>query len=109
MQLNIMNARTIARITQDKDRWPLASDRFCTDMDISEVNKPLGMRFSIDTAFVEVSAVPDPGSQQSVARFGLTPMKWINSEQGKKLHLRGINARVVQSGTISTNLSINKI
>ena len=47
--------------------------------------------------------------RQSVARFGLTPMKWINSEQGKKLHLRGINARVIQSGTISTSLSINKI
>ena len=99
MKLNIMNARTIARTTQDEDRWLLASDHFCTDMDISEVNTPPGMRLSIDTAFVEVSAVPDPGSQKFVACFGLTPMKWVNSKQGKKLHLRGINA----------SLSINQI
>jgi hypothetical protein len=35
-----------------------------------------------------------------VARFGLDAMKFVNSPVGRELHLRGINARVVQSGVI---------
>ncbi len=33
-------------------------------------------------------------------RFGLAAMTFVNSTRGRQLSLRGINARVVQSGTI---------
>ena len=36
-------------------------------------------------------------------------MKWVNSEEGKKLHLRGINAKVVQAGSISAGNTVNKV
>ena len=36
MQLNIMNARSIAHIAQDRECWPLAGDQLYIDMDISE-------------------------------------------------------------------------
>ncbi|MEZ4728698.1 MAG: hypothetical protein R3E79_16310 [Caldilineaceae bacterium] len=35
-----------------------------------------------------------------VARFGLDAMQFVNSPIGKTLRLRGLNAKVVQPGTI---------
>src|SRR5262245_11177225 len=35
MQLNIMNARVIALLAREKDRWPLAGDQLFIDMDVS--------------------------------------------------------------------------
>ena len=109
MQLNIMNTRAIAHIAQDKDRWQLAGDQLFIDMDISEHNMPPGTRLSLGTAIIEVTAIPHNGCKKFVARFGLDAMKWVNSEEGKKLHLRGINAKVVQAGSISAGNTVNKV
>ena len=109
MQLNIMNARAISHIAQDKDRWQLAGDQLFIDMDISEHNMPPGTRLSLGTAIIKVTAIPHNGCKKFVARFGLDAMKWVNSEEGKKLHLRGINAKVVQAGSISAGDTVNKI
>src|SRR5262245_53336800 len=38
MQLNVMNARVIALVAQEKDRWPLAGDQLFIDMDVSQEN-----------------------------------------------------------------------
>jgi hypothetical protein len=38
MQLNIMNARVIALVAQDKDRWQLAGDQLFIDLDLSTDN-----------------------------------------------------------------------
>ena len=63
---------------------------------------------AIGTAVIEVTAVPHAGCAKFVERFGLDAMKWVNSEMGKELHLRGINARVVQAGAIRTGDSVSK-
>jgi MOSC domain-containing protein YiiM len=109
MQLNTMNARAIAVISPDESRWPLAGDQLCVDLDISEENLPAGTRLSIGEAIIEVTNQPHTGCKKFVARFGLDAMKWVNSEVGKQLHLRGINARVVQAGTIKTGDSVRKL
>src|SRR5690242_12866039 len=44
MQLNIMNARSIALIAQERDRWPLAGDQLFMDLDLSTENLPPGTR-----------------------------------------------------------------
>jgi MOSC domain-containing protein YiiM len=36
-------------------------------------------------------------------------MKFVNSPEGKRLHLRGINARVIQAGTIRVGDLAQKI
>jgi hypothetical protein len=109
MQLNIMNARAIAVISPDESRWPLAGDQLFVDLDISEENLPAGTRLSIGEAISEVTNQPHTGCKKFVARFGLDAMKWVNSEVGKQLHLRGINAKVMQAGTIKTGDSVKKI
>jgi hypothetical protein len=100
MQLNIMNARMIALVAQDKARWQLAGDQLFIDMDLSAENLPTGTRLALGSAVIEVTDQPHNGCKKFVARFGLDAMKFVNSAVGKQLHLRGINAKVVQGGTI---------
>lgn len=100
MQLNIMNARTIALLAQSTDRWALAGDQLFIDLDLTDLNLPAGTRLAIGTAVIEVTAQPHTGCDKFAQRFGADATKFVNSQEGKRLHLRGINAKVVQSGTI---------
>jgi hypothetical protein len=109
MQLNIMNARVVALVAQDRDRWPLAGDQLFLDMDLSAENLPAGTRLSLGSAVIEVTPPPHLGCQKFVARFGLEAMKFVNSPLGKQLHLRGINAKVVQAGMIRVGDVARKI
>jgi hypothetical protein len=36
-------------------------------------------------------------------------MKFVNSPEGKRLHLRGINTKIVQAGTIQVGDIVRKI
>jgi len=109
MQLNIMNSRVTALVAQDKDRWQLAGDQLYLDMDLSEENVPAGTRVSLGSAIIEVTPPPHLGCQKFVARFGLDAMKFVNSPVGRELHLRGVNARVIQGGTIRVGDVARKI
>ena len=109
MQLNVMNARVIGLIAQDKTRWALAGDQLFVDFDLSEVNVPPGTRLSIGSAVIEVTAPPHLGCKKFSARFGPDAMKFVNSPDGKLLHLRGVNAKVVQQGVIRTGDSVKKL
>jgi len=99
-QINIMNSRSVALVAQERERWPLAGDQLFIDLDLSKANLPAGSRISIGTAVLEVTAPPHTGCKKFVSRFGFEAMKFVNSEVGRELCLRGINAKVVQGGTI---------
>ena len=109
MQINIMNSRVTALVAQDPERWPLAGDQLYLDMDLSKENLPAGSRLQIGSAVLEVSPQPHTGCHKFVARFGLDAMKFVNSTVGKELCLRGINAKVVQAGTIKVGQTAKKI
>lgn len=109
MQLNIMNARAIALLAPDLARWSLAGDQLYVDLDLSEENLPPGTRLEIGSAVVEVTAQPHTGCKKFMARFGADALKFVNSPTGKALHLRGINAKVVQSGEIHTGDAVRKL
>src|SRR5262249_39232473 len=61
MQLNIMNARVIALLAREKDRWPLAGDQLFIDMDVSSENLPPGTRLALGSAVIEVTDQPHTG------------------------------------------------
>ena len=109
MQLNIMNARVATLVAQERGRWPLAGDQLFVELDLSEENLPAGTRLSIGSAIVEVTAEPHTGCAKFVERFGLDAMKFVNSSLGRQLHLRGINAKVVQRGVIRVGDVVRKI
>jgi MOSC domain-containing protein YiiM len=108
-QLNIMNSRVIALIAQDKNRWQLAGDQLFIAMDLSAANLPPGTRLALGRAVIEVTAQPHTGCKKFVERFGLAAMKFVNSAVGEQLHLRGINAKVVQPGMIRVGDVAKKI
>lgn len=109
MQLNIMNSRVVALVAQSKSRWHLAGDQFYVDMDLSADNLPPGTKLAFGTAIVQVSREPHLGCKKFVGRFGLEAMKFVNSELGKQLHLRGINAKVVEAGVVTVGSTIRKL
>lgn len=100
MQLNIMNARTAALIATMKERWPLSGDQLFIDLDLTLENLPAHTRLTIGTAVIEVTPEPHLGCGKFLERFGVDAMKFVNSQIGRRYNLRGINAKVVQAGTI---------
>lgn len=109
MQLNIMNARAIGIIAGDRGHWPLAGDQFYVDLDLSEWNLPPGTRLALGTAVIEVTDQAHTGCKKFSSRFGLDALRFVNSKAGKELHLRGINAKVVQPGRVRHGDAISKL
>ena len=109
MQLTLMNSRVIALLAQDKGRWQLAGDQLFVDLDLSAENLPPGTRLAVGSAVIEVTAQAHTGCDKFAARFGRDAHKFVNSPQGKQLHLRGINTRVVQPGVIRVGDVVSKI
>jgi len=101
-QINIMNSRVIALLARDRERWQLAGDQLFVDLDLSDANLPPGSLLGIGTAILEVTAEPHTGCRKFAMRFGPDAMRFVNSAEGKRLNLRGINAKVVQSGILRT-------
>jgi len=101
MQLNIMNARVALLVAQDPERRALAGDQLYLDLDLSAENLPPGTELEIGEAVVAVTDIPHLGCKKFVQRFGVDAMKFVNSEIGRKLKLRGVNAKVVKPGRIA--------
>jgi len=109
MQITVINSRVAALVAREKSRWQLAGDQLYVDMDLSAENLPSGTHLALGSAVIEVTAPPHLGCQKFVARFGLEAMKFVNSPLGKELRLRGLHARVIQAGRISTGELARKV
>lgn len=110
MQINLMNARVIDAITAgDRHRWSLAGDQLFVDFDLSEDNLPTGTKIQIGEAVLEVTAEPHLGCRKFSQRFGRDAVLFVNSDLGKQLKLRGINARVIRGGVMTSGCEIRKL
>jgi MOSC domain-containing protein YiiM len=108
-QLNLMNSRAIALIAGVKERWQLAGDQLYIDLDLSNENLQPGSQIAIGKAIIEITEPPHNGCKKFTERFGLDAVKFVNSPVGKELHLRGLNAKVVQPGRIRVGDMARKI
>ncbi|MCA1692825.1 MAG: MOSC domain-containing protein [Actinobacteria bacterium] len=109
MQLNIMNARVAALVAGDPDRWQLAGDQLYVDLDLSESNLPPGTRLELGSAVIEITAQPHLGCSKFAGRFGKDAMRFVNSPIGRQFRMRGINAKVVVSGTVRAGDAVRKL
>lgn len=107
-QVTIMNSRVLDVIAGPVDRWPQAGDQLYADLDLSHDNLPAGTRLAVGEALLEVTERPHTGCGKFTRRFGLDAMRWVNSETGMKLRLRGVNTRVVKSGAIRVGDRVTK-
>ena len=100
-QLNVMSARMVGLLADTDGERALAGDQLYLDLDISHANLPAGTRIAIgDQAVIEVTSKPHTGCAKFTARFGEDAVAFVNSEVGKELRLRGLNARVVTGGPV---------
>ena len=111
VQIAIMNSRCIAHIAREKERWELAGDQLYVDLDLSDENLPTGQRIRIgeDGAVLEITAEAHNGCRAFRDRFGIEALKFVNSPEGKKHHLRGIYAKVVEAGTVRVGDAVRKL
>ena len=109
MQLNIMNSRAIELIAGTKDRWKLAGDQLYVDLDLSDENLQPGSQLQVgEESVIEITEIPHNGCRKFSDRFGVEAVKFVNSAEGKRLHLRGLNAKVVVPGTILKGDDVSK-
>ncbi len=107
-QITLTNSRAIQHIAQSKGRWALAGDQLYVDFDLGEENLPAETHLSIGSAVLEITEEPHNGCKKFVERFGMDAMLFVNSDIGKNMHLRGVNARVVQAGNITVGDIVSK-
>jgi MOSC domain-containing protein YiiM len=58
---------------------------------------------------IEVTPSPHLGCQKFMARFGLDALRLVNSDVGKSLRLRGLNARVVTPAAVRPGDKVSKL
>ncbi len=99
-QITVMNARVIALVAQDEDRWALAGDQLFVDLDLGVDNLPPGTRLALGSAVIEVTDSPHTGCKKFAERFGLDALKFLSTAAARRLRLRGLYARVASSGVV---------
>lgn len=108
-QLTLMNSRVADAVAINRSRWPLAGDQIYVDMDISKENLPAGSRIRVGDAVVEISEIPHTGCDKFAGRFGKEALRFANIGTGKENRFRGVNAFVVESGSVQVGDKITKI
>jgi hypothetical protein len=109
MQLTVMNARVAALVAVEDERWKLAGDQLYADLDLSEANLPPGTRLAVGSAVIEITDAPHLGCAKFGERFGEDALRFVNSEVGRTLRLRGVNSRVVQGGRVELGDTFHKL
>lgn len=104
-QVTVMSSRMVRLLADTDGERALAGDQLYIDLDISHANLPAGTRIALGDpdnggAVIEVSDKPHTGCAKFVRRFGQEATSFVNSEAGREMRLRGLNARVVRGGTV---------
>jgi MOSC domain-containing protein YiiM len=103
-QVTVMSSRMIRLLADTEGERALAGDQLYVDLDISYANLPAGTRIALgdpdNGAVIEVSDKPHTGCAKFQRHFGEAATGFLNSDLGRELRLRGLNARVVQGGTV---------
>lgn len=108
-QVTLMNARILRLISGEEGRMPLAGDNLIVDLDLSDENIAPGQRLSVGEAVLEVTEVPHNGCGAFLDRYGKDAVKFVNSPEGKRLHLRGLHAKVITAGVVSVGDEVRKV
>jgi hypothetical protein len=108
-QVTLMNVRVAQLVAgTDPERIALAGDQLYVDFDLSCDTLPPGALLAVGSCVLEVSATPHTGCRKFVERFGADAMRFVNSPLGRRLRLRGMNARVVVAGTVAVGDAVTK-
>ena len=108
-QLTLISTRVLAAIEPDRRRWPLAGDQLYVDFDLAVDSLPAGTRLDVGTARIEISEKPHTGCATFSERFGVEALRWLSTPVGKAHRMRGVNARIVASGTVQVGDTVRRV
>jgi len=99
--ITVMSSRMVELLADTDEDRALAGDQLYVDLDLSHDNLPTGSRIAIgDDVVLEVTAKPHAGCRKFLTRFGAGAVAFVNSEEGTRMRLRGLNSRVVRGGVV---------
>jgi hypothetical protein len=99
--ITVMSARMVGLLAATAETRALAGDQLYVDLDLSHDNLPAGSRIRIgDDVVLEVTAKPHAGCRKFLKRFGADAVAFVNSDEGTRMRLRGLNSRVVSGGVV---------
>ena len=109
-QVTVMSSRMVGLLGDSDAERALAGDQLYVDLDLSHDNLPAGSRIQVgDDVVLEVTAKPHAGCKKFLARFGTDAVAFVNSEEGSRLRLRGLNARVVRGGVVRAGDDVRRL
>jgi hypothetical protein len=108
-QVTVMSSRMVGLLGDTDAERALAGDQLYVDLDLSHDNLPAGSRIEVGADVVlEVTAKPHAGCKKFLDRFGADAVAFVNSEEGSRLRLRGLNARVVRGGVVRVGDDVHR-
>ena len=84
-------------------------DNLVVDLDLSAAASPTGTRLRVGTALIEISAKPHTGCATFRARVGDDALRWINAREHRERRMRGVHARIVESGEVAVGDRISRV
>jgi MOSC domain-containing protein YiiM len=104
-----MNATVAELVAAGRQPLHEAGDNLLVDLDIGYDNLPPGTRLRIGGALLEVTEAPHTGCSKFSERFGQDALRWVNWRHWRERRLRGVNARVVEGGSVRVGDAITRI
>jgi len=109
VQVTIINSRSINAIAQQQDRWSLSGDNFFVEMFLGKNNLKTGDRLKLGSSILEITEEPHLACLKFANRYGRDANRFVNSQRGRELRLRGIHAKIVSDGFACVGDKLSKL
>ena len=105
----MIGSRVARLLSGGPEHWQLFGDQICLDLDLSEGNLPVGQTLRLGQAVLVVTAELHLGCGKFAQRFGAEALKFVNRKDLRHLRLRGVYARILESGAVEVGDSAQRL
>ena len=105
-EVALINAHVARAVARDRDHPGHTGDNLHVDLDLSELNLPVGTRLALGDVVLEVSADIHRPCKSFHDRFGKLAAQRVARANRRGLRGRGVLCRVVAGGAITVGMPI---
>ena len=107
-QITVMR-HGVADVLADGRPTTLFGDNLLVELDLAADNMPVGRRWRVGEALLEVSPKPHNGCQKFRERFGPDALQAVQDRRTRHLNRRGVYWRVVEAGDVWVGAAIEAV